>query len=65
MGRRKDPAAAVIEFFESAQPDAALAILGVCKAIVAKRVSKPGKPKLSGNPKVSSRSAAQTSVEND
>lgn len=44
MSRRKDPAALVIEFFENASPDAAAAILGVCKAIVAKRSGKPAKP---------------------
>jgi len=43
MARRKDPAAAVIEFFETATPDAAETVLGICKAIVARRNA--GKPK--------------------
>lgn len=52
MSRRKDPAAAVIEFFENAQPDAAQAILGVCKAIVARRAgkAKPTRKTPSANP---------------
>jgi len=31
MSRRKDPGAAVIDFFETAPPDAANAVLGICK----------------------------------
>lgn len=38
MSRRKDPGAAVIEFFETAPPDAAEAVLGICTSIVKRRL---------------------------
>lgn len=63
MSRRKDPAAAVIEFFENAQPDAAQAILGVCKSIVARRTGKAGKPKSPRNSRAID-AAGSTSPEN-
>ena len=46
MSRRKDPGAAVIEFFEQAPVDAAQAVLGICKSIVKTRMASPKKPPL-------------------
>lgn len=43
MGRRKDPASAVIEYFETAPPEAAVAVLGVVKSIVARRLGPKAK----------------------
>lgn len=39
MSRRKDPGAAVIDFFEHAPVDAAAAVLGICKSIVKTRTA--------------------------
>lgn len=39
MSRRKDRGAAVLEFFETAPPDAAAAVLGICKSIVKRRLA--------------------------
>jgi hypothetical protein len=43
MSRRKDPAAAVIEFFEHASIEAAQTVLGIGKSIVKRRQAAAGK----------------------
>jgi hypothetical protein len=39
MSRRKDPGAAVIDFFQNAPVDAASTVLGICRSIVKTRLA--------------------------
>jgi hypothetical protein len=46
MAQRKDPAAAAVDFFNSAPIETAATVLSICKSIVAKR--QPAKAKRAG-----------------
>lgn len=37
MGKRKEPAASVVEFFETASVETAQTVLAICKTILARR----------------------------
>lgn len=49
MAQRKDPAAVVVEFFNSAPIDTAATVLAICRSIVAKR--QPPKVKRAKGPR--------------
>lgn len=49
MSRRKDPASVVIDFFETAAPDAAQVMLRVVTNIVKRRAKTPSSPSPNQN----------------
>jgi hypothetical protein len=46
MGRKKDPASAVVEFFETTALETAETVLNICKGIVTRRAGRPQAPRL-------------------